>query len=97
MGKCFLLSGKIKYRYYNTVGTSGGLASYISIATNDGITNDHFNTGDNIQNVDWLVQNYPNTVAQVAMWMVGVARYGVDFAGNTTNGQYDYVIDTFSE
>ena len=58
MGKCFLLSGKIKYRYYNTVGTSGGLASYISIATNDGITNDHHNVGDDIQNVDWLVPQY---------------------------------------
>ena len=99
-GKVLFVVGQDKINiphYYNTVGTSGGLASYISIATNDGITNDHFNTGDNIQNVDWLVQNYPNTVAQVAMWMVGVARYGVDFAGNTTNGQYDYVIDTFSE
>ncbi|MCK5267877.1 MAG: hypothetical protein KAR07_06910 [Spirochaetes bacterium] len=98
-GKTLLILGQDKVNIPENVNASGviagGFASYMGVSSDIGITNDSTQDFPYIQNSKWLVDTYPNTVLQLAMWMVGSAHaFPVDYPQNTTNGLYDNNIDT---
>ena len=70
----------------------GGWAAYWGIPEFTGITETHKNETGSSQNHQMLVDNFPNTVVQSAMWMVGkwnIAKF-------TGDGEYDKVIKKYS-
>lgn len=70
----------------------GGWAAYWGIPEFKGITKAHENETGNTQHHQMLVDKFPNTVVQSAMWMVGKW----DVAKNTGNGFYDKVIKKYA-
>lgn len=70
----------------------GGWSAYWGIPEFNGVTETHKNETGSSQNHQMLIDSFPNTVVQSAMWMVGkwnVAKY----AGN---GEYDRVVKKYS-
>ena len=97
-GKVLLLTAYDRVNvplHFSNIGIAGGYGSVIAIHNNDGITNDLNSGGDNIQNTGWMAETYTNIATQVGLWMVGVAKYGVNYSANTVAGDYDINIDTF--
>lgn len=69
----------------------GGWAAYWGIPSMDGVTNTFLNEHGAKQNHQVLVDRYPNTVLQSALWMVGAG--GV--ARRAGEGDYDAVVRDF--
>ena len=70
----------------------GGWSAYWGIPEFAGVTDTHKNESGSSQNHQMLIDNFPNTVVQSAMWMVGKW----DVAKNVSNGKYDRVIKKYS-
>lgn len=70
----------------------GGWSAYWGIPEFKGITDTHKNETGSSHNHQTLVERFPNTVIQSAMWMVGTW----DVAKNTARGNYDVVIKQYS-
>lgn len=70
----------------------GGWSAYWGIPEFKGITEAHKNQTGNTQNHQMLVDDFPNTVVQSAMWMVGKW----DVAKKTKKGDYDKVIKQYA-
>lgn len=66
----------------------GGWAAYWGISEFAGITDAHRNEAGNTQHHQMLVDRFPNTAVQSAMWMVGTW----DVAKDTGSGKYDEVV-----
>ncbi len=70
----------------------GGWSAYWGIPEFKGVTEIHKNDTGSSQNHQMLIDSFPNTVIQSAMWMVG--KWGIaKFAGN---GDYDRVVKKYS-
>ncbi|NAS12886.1 glycoside hydrolase family 26 protein [Poritiphilus flavus] len=70
----------------------GGWAAYWAISEFKGVTETHKNESGTSQNHQMLIDKFPNTVIQSAMWMVGkwnIAKFAA-------NGDYDRVIKKYS-
>lgn len=70
----------------------GGWSAYWGIPEFKGVTKSHKNSTSNTQHHQMLVDDFPNTVIQSALWMVGKW----DVAKNTNNGFYDKVIKKYA-
>lgn len=68
-----------------------GWSAYWGITEFKGITDSHKNNTGNTQNHQMLVDSFPNTVIQSAMWMVGKW----DVAKKAGKGDYDKVIKKY--
>ena len=78
--------------YFTDQPIPGGWSAYWGIPEFAGITETHKNESGSSQNHQMLVDNFPNTVVQSAMWMVGkwnIARF-------TGDGEYDRVVKKYS-
>lgn len=71
----------------------GGWAAYWGIPEFKGITDSYQNVPGNTQNHQFLVEQFPNTVVQSALWMVGTW----DVAKKAGKGEYDDVVRQFSD
>ena len=71
----------------------GGWAAYWGIPNTDGLWNTATNEFGDRHNHQQLVERFPNSVLQSALWMVGTW----DVAGRTARGEFDQVIRDFSE
>lgn len=69
-----------------------GWSSYWGVTEFKGIIEPFKNDTDNTQDHQMIVDEFPNTIIQSAMWMVGKW----DIAKNAGNGTYDKVIKQFS-
>ncbi|GAA4803014.1 glycoside hydrolase family 26 protein [Litoribaculum gwangyangense] len=69
-----------------------GWSAYWGIPEFKGIIEPHKNTAGNTQYHQMIIDKFPNTVIQSAMWMVG----NWDIAKNAGNGAYDNVVKQFS-
>ncbi|MEM7563812.1 MAG: glycosyl hydrolase [Pseudomonadota bacterium] len=78
--------------YLNPV-VPGGWMAYWGIPSLNGIRETHLNETGTSQNHQNLVERYPDTVLQSALWMVG--KWGV--LDKTANGDYDAVVTEFSQ
>lgn len=72
--------------------TPGGWAAYWGIPSTEGLTNTITNDNGDSHNHQALVDRFPNSAIQSALWMVGT--WGV--AKDTADGVYDDVIRAFS-
>lgn len=79
-------------KQFKTQPTPGGWAAYWGIPEFTGVRKAHKNETGSSQNHQMLVEDFPNTVIQSAMWMVGKW----DVAKNAGKGQYDDVIIKYS-
>ena len=70
----------------------GGWSAYWGVPEFKGITENYTNQNGATHNHQMLVERFPNTVIQSAMWMVGTW----EVAKNTANGEYDEVIQQYS-
>ena len=70
----------------------GGWSAYWGIPEFVGVTESHKNENGSSQNHQMLIDNFPNTVVQSAMWMVGKW----DVAKKAGNGDYDEVVKQYS-
>jgi hypothetical protein len=70
----------------------GGWSAYWGIPEFAGVTESHKNVTGNTQNHQMLVDRFPNTVVQSAMWMVGKW----DVAKKAGKGDYDEIIKQYS-
>ncbi len=70
----------------------GGWSAYWGIPEFKGIRQSHKNETGSSQNHQMLIDSFPNTVVQSAMWMVGKW----DVAKKTGRGDYDKVIKKYS-
>lgn len=101
-GRVLFIAGQDKNSipaYVAAFGQAGGYASYWAVCDPRGLTNDlvqNENGHVDVQNLAWLMETYPGTVAQSAMWIVGKAKGWDDYCSNVTNGVYDNVLDTFT-
>lgn len=71
----------------------GGWSAYWAITAFKGVTEKHKNDTGSSQNHQMLVDKFPNTVIQSAMWMVG--KWGI--TENATLGYYDKVIEKYAD
>jgi hypothetical protein len=69
----------------------GGWATYWGVVGGEGITDTYTAPQGGRQNHQWVVDTFPNTVIQSAMWMVGT--WGV--ARRTAEGEFDDVLRAF--
>ena len=69
----------------------GGWSAYWAVTEFKGITVSHKNNTGNTQNHQMLIDSFPNTVIQSAMWMVGKW----DIAKKASKGDYDKVIKKY--
>ena len=97
-GKSLLIMGQTVERiteymsYFKNQPLPGGWAAYWGIPEFSGITEAKKNETGSTQNHQMLIDSFPNTVVQSAMWMVG--KWGVaKYAGN---GDYDRVLKKYS-
>ncbi|MDT0606383.1 glycoside hydrolase family 26 protein [Croceitalea rosinachiae] len=70
----------------------GGWSAYWGIPEFKGVTETHINESGSSQNHQMLIENFPNTVIQSALWLVGkwnIAKF-------TGNGDYDRIIKKYS-
>lgn len=101
-GKVLFIAGQDKNSipaYVAAFGQAAGYASYWAVCDPRGLTNDLIQSEDgrlDVQNLKWLADTWPGSVAQSAMWIMGKAKGWGDFPANTTNGDYDAIIDTFT-
>ena len=97
-GKTLLIMGQTVERineyteHFQDRPQPGGWAAYWGIPQFKGITESHKNDTGSSQNHQMLVDNFPNSVVQSAMWMVGTWNVA-KFAGD---GEYDKVIKKYS-
>jgi hypothetical protein len=97
-GKTLLIMGQTvedisEYRkHFKGQPTPGGWSAYWGIPEFNGVRNAHKNETGSSQDHQMLVEDFPNTVIQSAMWMVG--KWEV--AKNAGKGQYDDVIIKYS-
>ncbi len=70
----------------------GGWSAYWGIPEFKGVTETHKNETGASQNHQMLIDSFPNTVVQSALWMVGKW----DVAQKAGNGDYDRVIKKYS-
>jgi hypothetical protein len=97
-GKTLLIMGQTvedisEYReHFKGQPTPGGWSAYWGIPEFSGVRNAHKNETGSSQDHQMLVEDFPNTVIQSAMWMVG--KWEV--AKNAGKGQYDDVIIKYS-
>lgn len=70
----------------------GGWATYWGVTEFKGITESYKNETGNTQNHQMLIDRFPNTVLQSAMWMVGKW----DVAKKAGNGDYDKIIKQYA-
>ncbi|MEM6367729.1 MAG: glycosyl hydrolase [Myxococcota bacterium] len=70
----------------------GGWAAYWGIPSLDGVTNTFLNETGGRQNHQQLIDDYPNTVIQSGLWMVG----NFEVARRTVAGEFDQVVRDFS-
>lgn len=71
----------------------GGWASYWGITEFKGVTGSHKNETGSTQHHQMLVERFPNTVIQSALWMVG--KWNIP--GYTLDGCYDKVLKKFAK
>ncbi|MGD1961698.1 MAG: glycoside hydrolase family 26 protein [Fulvivirga sp.] len=71
----------------------GGWAAYWGIPEFKGISEAYKNTTGSTQNHQMLIEKFPNTIVQSAMWMVGKW----DIANRTVKGDYDKVIKKYGD
>ena len=96
-GKTLLIMGQTVERIkeyqdnFPNEAVPGGWSAYWGIPEFKGITRSHKNNSGNTQNHQMLIDSFPNTVIQSAMWMVGKW----DIAKKTSNGEYDKVIKKY--
>lgn len=97
-GKTLLIMGQTVERiteymdHFEEQPIPGGWSAYWGITEFKGITKTHKNETGSSQNHHMLIDNYPNTIIQSAMWMVGkwnIAKF-------TGNGDYDRVVKKYS-
>ncbi|MEM9856916.1 MAG: glycosyl hydrolase [Bacteroidota bacterium] len=69
----------------------GGWAAYWGIPEFKGIAESYKNNTGSTQNHQMLIDKFPNTIVQSAMWMVGKW----DIANKTVRGDYDKVIKKY--
>ena len=97
-GKTLLIMGQSKEAIIEYVEnfadqpTPGGWSAYWGIPEFVGVTEAHTNETGSTMDHQMLVDRFPNTVIQSAMWMVGT--WGV--AKDTGNGNYDSVVRQYS-
>ncbi|AXG67922.1 beta-1,3-xylanase XYL4 [Kordia sp. SMS9] len=70
----------------------GGWAAYWAVTEFNGVTETHTNETNSSQNHQMLVDQFPNTVLQSALWMVGK----LDIDKNVSHGKYDSVLQQYS-
>lgn len=96
-GKVLLISGQEKHEipaYLNKTNIiPGGLASYCAVCDMGAVTTDSKDQGWGVQNLKFLVDTYPNTVQQSAMWM-GMNDNGF-VCDETIAGKNDKYIDNY--
>jgi hypothetical protein len=97
-GKTLLIMGQTVERiteyldHFPNQPVPGGWAAYWGIPEFKGVTESHAVQPSNTQNHEMLVKQFPNTVVQSAMWMVGKW----DIAKNAGKGDYDEVVKKYS-
>ena len=69
----------------------GGWSAYWGVTEFKGITETHKNETGSSQNHQMLIDSFPNTVVQSALWMVGKW----DVAKNAGDGKYDRVVKKY--
>jgi hypothetical protein len=70
----------------------GGWMTYWGIPSLDGVYETHMNETGTSQNHQYLVERFPDTVLQSALWMTGKW----DVLSNTVAGEFDSVVIQFS-
>ncbi len=97
-GKTLLIMGQTVERiteymdHFQDQPIPGGWSAYWGIPEFAGVTDSHKNETGSSQNHQLLVEKFPNTVLQSAMWMVGKW----DIAKKAGNGDYDDVVKNYS-
>ncbi|MEM6686366.1 MAG: glycosyl hydrolase [Bacteroidota bacterium] len=97
-GKTLLIMGQTVEgitEYLNHFGEEqipGGWAAYWAVTEFVGVTDAHTNETNSSQHHQMLVEQFPNTVLQSAMWMVG--KDGID--KKASEGHYDHVLQQYS-
>ena len=97
-GKTLLIMGQteetiLEYLYnFPNQKMPSGWSAYWGISEFKGITETHKNFTGNSQNHQMIVDKFPNTVVQSAMWMVGKW----DISKNAGIGEYDDVVKKYS-
>lgn len=98
-GKTLLIMGQTVERIneyledFSNENLPGGWATYFGVTEFKGITESHKNDTGSTQNHQMLVDKFPNSVIQSAMWMVGkwnIPRY-------TYEGHYDKVLKKYAK
>ena len=96
-GKTLLIMGQTVERiseymdHFQHQPIPGGWSAYWGIPEFNGVTERHRNETGSSQNHQMLIEKFPNTIVQSAMWMVG--KWGV--AKKAGNGDYDKVIKKY--
>lgn len=97
-GKTLLIMGQTVERiteymdHFQDRPIPGGWSAYWGIPEFKGVTETHKNESGSSQNHQMLIDNFPNTVVQSAMWMVGkwnIAKF-------TANGDFDRIVKKYS-
>ena len=102
-GKILLIGGQDKIQINDIPSawdfSPGGYAHYFAVCNSNGIWSDCHIEDDpsNTQNAKWIADNHPNSVLQMAMWMVGYAMGWDNFCAKTTNGDYDAYLLSFCD
>lgn len=102
-GKIILIGGQDKTNMMQIPAAWGyscaGYAHYFPINGSNGIWIDSFNNGDptNTQNSKWIADTHPNSVLQMAMWMVGKDMGWDDYPYLATNGSYNAYFQAFCD
>jgi beta-mannanase len=97
-GKTLLIMGQTvegitEYlEYYATEKIPAGWAAYWAVTEFVGVTSEDTNETNSSQHHQMLVDQFPNTVLQSAMWMVGKN----DIDKKASEGKYDSVIQQYS-
>lgn len=97
--KCLLLMGQTEERineylkYFPDKPLPGGWAAYWGITEFKGVVESFKNETGSSQYHQWLVDAFPNTVIQSALWMVGTNG----IAKHTADGKYDDNILKFAD
>ena len=100
-GKILLIGGQDRHQITDLTKSwgiiPGGFACYFGAGDTGGIWSNQAVEKDtnNIQNAKWLAETYPNSVLQMALWMVGSAKGWGNYCANFTNGKYDTFLDNY--
>lgn len=79
--------------------SAGGYAHYFAVSESNGIWSDKVNGGDphDTQNAKWIADTHPDSVLQMAMWMVGKDMGWDDYPYLATNGNYNAAFQSFCD